>query len=153
MSDVPARTSPKDGFITFGVIYVLLTACGALTINLWMWPPARLFASLLFAVLVAMYALVAPPGRRTGWRIYLLIGLGLPWFVLFLMFAIYISQTPDDPRDYLQPLTGGFGVSFKLGNIEVLPFPLTLFLWTAGILLAVMAGPVLRQARRANRAK
>src|SRR3954469_20535176 len=86
MSEAVIPTTPRDGLITFGAIYVLLTLAGNVSTHLWMWmwEPARPQSLALFAALVALFAFYTGPGRRTGRGAYLLFGVLMPGTVLVL---------------------------------------------------------------------
>lgn len=147
MSETAAPTTPKDGLITFGAIYVLLTAAGNLATHLWMWEPARVASLTLFAALVALYAFCTGPGRRTGWRAYLLCGALMPGAVLVLATVGYALPISLEVFRVYEALVAGFGVGFKVAG-GYAPVAVTLILWMLGIVLAVVAAPILRELAR-----
>jgi hypothetical protein len=147
MSKTAASTTPKDGLITFCAIYALLTAAGNLAVHLSMWGPARPASLVLFAALVGLYAFFTGPGRRTGWRAYLLYGALLPG-VLWVMAVIgYVLPLSYEGYTVYEALIAGFVVKFEVTGAYA-PFPLSEILWLLEMVLAVGAGPILRELGR-----
>src|SRR4051812_5004 len=115
MSETAIPTTPRDGLITFGAIYVLLTLAGNVSTHLWMWEPARPQSLALFAALVALYAFYTGPGRRTGRGAYLLFGALMPGTVLVLATVGYALPLSYDAFKVYEALTAGLGVGFRVG--------------------------------------
>jgi hypothetical membrane protein len=147
MSETAPPTTPKDGLITFGVIYVLITAVGNLTAHLWMWTPARPASVALFAALVGLYAFGTGPGRRTGWRAYLLCGAmlwGVLWLVAMIGYALPLSY---DGFEVYETILSGFVVKLEVPGADM-PLAVEEILRLLGIVLAVIAAPVVRELGR-----
>ena len=143
-------TTPKDGLITFGAIYLLLTLVGNLSTHLWLSGPPQWMWYLigpaclaLFAALVALYALCTRPGRRTGWRAFLLCGTLLPaciWLLAIVGYALPLSYEADL---VYETLIAGFAVKIEVPYGEA-PFGVVELLWMPTIVLAVIVAPTLR---------
>ena len=153
MSDTAVPTTPKDGLITFGATYVMLTVAGKvanaiLPSYLWMWKPDRVASLVLFAALVSLYAFGTGPGRRTGWRAYLLCGVTLPVFLWLVAIIGYVLPLPYEAFKVYVALLAGFGVGFRVAGGGYPPFEVTLLLWMLGIVLATVAAPMVRDLPR-----
>jgi hypothetical protein len=155
MSEVAAPTTPKDGFVSFGVTFVLLTLVGNLSTHFWLWEPpswtwnlVRPACLALFAALVGLYALCTGPGRRTGWRAFLLCGFLVPGMVWLLAIFGYMLPLSYDAFSFFEALVAGFGVGYNASGGGPTPFLVSTILWVLGIVLAVVAAPALRQLVR-----
>ena len=80
MHEAAVPTTPTDGLITFGVIYVLITAAGNLSTHLWMWmsEPARP-ESLALAWTAPMDANGQRLPHGLGWFVQLYNGERIVW--------------------------------------------------------------------------
>src|ERR1043166_5126676 len=114
MTKPAASTTLTDGLITFGATYVMLTISGNLKTYLWTWGWARFACLALFAMLVWLYAFGTGPGRRTGWRGFLLCGALLPGFVLLAAIIGYALALSYDDFKVYEALTAGFGVGARI---------------------------------------
>ena len=139
MSEAAVPRTPKDGLITFGAIYVLLTVAGNLAIHLFEWEPNRVASLVLFASLVALYAFCIGPGRRIGWLGFLLCGALVPGVVVMLATAEAARPYSDGGFEVLEALTAGLEVGFRVED------PTGLLLWMLEIGLVIQIGPLLRQ--------
>ena len=147
MSDTRAPTTLKNGLITFGAIYVMITAVGNLAAHLWEWNPPQGAALALFAALVGLYAFGTGPGRRTGWRAYLLLG-GLLWGGLWLVIIIgYMLPLSYDAFNVYEALIAGLIVKVEVTDSST-PFGTSEILRMLEIVAAVVAGPALRELGR-----
>jgi hypothetical protein len=139
MSERAVPTTSKDGLITFGATYVMLTAAGILATHLWTWAPDRVASLAPFASLVALYTFCTGPGRRTGWLGFLLCGALVPGAVVLLAIADAAQPYSDGGFEVREALTSGLEVGYRVES------PTGLLLWMLEIGLVIQIGPLLRQ--------
>jgi Na+-translocating ferredoxin:NAD+ oxidoreductase RnfA subunit len=151
------RTWLKDFGVALAAAYVAVTLAGTVVTPLLSETASRIAGLLIVSLLIGLYAMLTPIGRRSHWSVYLAAGVTCPLVVMLLAILPYAMPVSYEVFTLVEAMVTGFGVGVRMTGssdpaLGSIVFMTTFLLWWLGIAAAVLIPVAVRGALRKGRA-